>query len=988
MKKKIFLQIYILIFILFASINLKAQYSGGSGTSLDPYQIANADDLIELSNTPANWVYGTYFIQTANIIFNANETLVDWDGDGTATWDAEDQLGFSPIGDDVTIFDGVYDGQGHTITNFYINRPTEYFIALFGWPRNNVVIKNLGMVDCAITGARMTGAFGGRSSATISNCYNTGNITSIENTAGGIVANNEGTISNCYNTGNISGSTEVGGVVGANAPGTLNYCYNTGSITGSSYTGGITGFNSGAINDYCLWNTETSLPTTVGVAYTFPGAYSAGAVGKTTAEMKIQSTYTDAGWDFVGETTNGSNNHWAISGTLNNGYPYLYFSYPPGNALDFDNWSTNSDEYFKITPNQTVTGNFTVEGWFLAYSTNHFPLFSGRGPGAGSSFHLQIQNGNTIHSDIGNGTSWIINSSDASVNYSLNQWNHIAYVVESDGSTVSYTVYLNGVEVGQGSTSSALSPMLCLSGGEMYIGAGAPGFSERIDGKLDEVRLWNTARNITEIKSTMYTEITGSESGLVAYYNCNEESGNIINDLTNSQNGTFQDASNPTWTESYALVAPEPTAATSITESGFTANWTAPVTGTAGGYYLDVDDNSDFSSLIVDGQDVTGATYYDVTGLSPTTTYYYRVRAYKSSVGDEGTWHYSNPISVTTNAPMSPPGNALDFDGVNDYVSIGNWSVPANITVEAWVYPTDISGPRQIASQFNAWSTSTSYILRLDNGVPGLYLSDGNDAHAFILNATQTLNTNEWCHIAATYDGTTAKIYINGILNIEAPVSINLLQTTTVSHIIGKSLLYGAYFSGKIEEVRYWNYARTNCEVQQAMSTELVGNEAGLIAYYDFNQGVAGGDNTAITTLTDKTGNHNGTLTSFALTGTTSNFVTSDASITGTGTFSDEFAPVPDVATLTDVTDECSATPTAPTATDACAGTVTGTTTTTFPITTQGTTVVTWTYDDGNGNSSTQTQNVVIDDVTAPITPTLADVTEECSATPTAPTTT
>ncbi len=95
-------------------------------------------------------------------------------------------------------------------------------------------------------------------------------------------------------------------------------------------------------------------------------------------------------------------------------------------------------------------------------------------------------------------------------------------------------------------------------------------------------------------------------------------------------------------------------------------------------------------------------------------------------------------------------------------------------------------------------------------------------------------------------------------------------------------------------------------------------------------------------------------------------------------------APVPDVATLSDVTDECSVTSlTDPTATDNCGGAVTVTNDATLPITTQGTTVVTWTYDDGNGNTSTQTQNVVIDDITAPVpdVATLSDVTDECSVT-------
>ncbi len=85
---------------------------------------------------------------------------------------------------------------------------------------------------------------------------------------------------------------------------------------------------------------------------------------------------------------------------------------------------------------------------------------------------------------------------------------------------------------------------------------------------------------------------------------------------------------------------------------------------------------------------------------------------------------------------------------------------------------------------------------------------------------------------------------------------------------------------------------------------------------------------------------------------------------------------------------ECSGTPTAPTTTDACKGIITGTTTTLFPITTQGTTVVTWTFDDGNGNSTTANQNVILDDITAPVTPVLSNVIRECSSTPAAPTTT
>ena len=96
----------------------------------------------------------------------------------------------------------------------------------------------------------------------------------------------------------------------------------------------------------------------------------------------------------------------------------------------------------------------------------------------------------------------------------------------------------------------------------------------------------------------------------------------------------------------------------------------------------------------------------------------------------------------------------------------------------------------------------------------------------------------------------------------------------------------------------------------------------------------------------------------------------------------DTIPPVADIADLDEVTAECSVDSlTAPTATDNCSGSIIATTTTTFPITAQGTTEVTWTYIDEVGNISTQTQNVLIADVSAPIADVsdLDDVTAECS---------
>ncbi|MBK9355884.1 MAG: choice-of-anchor L domain-containing protein [Bacteroidales bacterium] len=103
-------------------------------------------------------------------------------------------------------------------------------------------------------------------------------------------------------------------------------------------------------------------------------------------------------------------------------------------------------------------------------------------------------------------------------------------------------------------------------------------------------------------------------------------------------------------------------------------------------------------------------------------------------------------------------------------------------------------------------------------------------------------------------------------------------------------------------------------------------------------------------------------------------------------TINDILAPVPDVASLPAVTGECSASVlTAPTATDNCSGIITGTTSDPLTYNAQGTYTINWNFNDGNGNTSNSIQTVIVDDVTAPVAPVLADITGECSASVTAP---
>jgi hypothetical protein len=81
----------------------------------------------------------------------------------------------------------------------------------------------------------------------------------------------------------------------------VTYCYSTGAVNGSYRVGGLVGFSWVECATASFWDTQTSGQAT-----------SAGGIGKTTAEMQTAATFLDAGWDFVGEVANGTEDLWWI----------------------------------------------------------------------------------------------------------------------------------------------------------------------------------------------------------------------------------------------------------------------------------------------------------------------------------------------------------------------------------------------------------------------------------------------------------------------------------------------------------------------------------------------------------------------------------------------------------------------------------------------------------------------------------------------------
>ncbi|MGC8990307.1 MAG: LamG-like jellyroll fold domain-containing protein, partial [Verrucomicrobiia bacterium] len=192
------------------------------------------------------------------------------------------------------------------------------------------------------------------------------------------------------------------------------------------------------------------------------------------------------------------------------------------------------------------------------------------------------------------------------------------------------------------------------------------------------------------------------------------------------------------------------------------------------------------------------------------------------------------PVTVNGTAPVVSnvaAGSALWFDGSDDYLSVSGATVPVGndpYTIEAWIKP-DQMGTRGIVGWGQWGAGNQTNALRL-TGDGLLNYWWGNDLAA----STGSL-VGAWHHVAASFDGTYRRLYLDGTLVAEdrpsghgVPDGRNLRIGSTNN---------GEFFAGQIDEVRIWVVARSAEEIRGAMYERLAGTEQGLTGYWRFDEG-------------------------------------------------------------------------------------------------------------------------------------------------------
>lgn len=325
--------------------------------------------------------------------------------------------GWTPIGDSTTNFSGIFDGNGYTISNLYINRPTESNIGLFGMTSSYSTILGTQLLNVNVTGDSKVGALIGDNSGMVAGSYSTGSVEG-SGTVGGLIGNSTpaglisssyssanvtstgdnigglvgqlfyGTLESSYSSGTVNGGNQVGGLIGRNFGGDVSNCYSESSVTGTDQTGGLVGYNGSATVDKSysvgpvtcagsskggliganssstttnsFWNTETS---TLGTSY--------GGTGKTTVQMRAIETYNDPvgtdglneAWDILPSTDPGFS-MWTIVDTVS--YPTLV-----GAGLSLSDAFSQDTGYYLIENFEDLE---TMVSFFLPYSSAKYRL--------------------------------------------------------------------------------------------------------------------------------------------------------------------------------------------------------------------------------------------------------------------------------------------------------------------------------------------------------------------------------------------------------------------------------------------------------------------------------------------------------------------------------------------------------------------------------------------------------------------------------------
>jgi hypothetical protein len=206
--------------------------------------------------------------------------------------------------------------------------------------------------------------------------------------------------------------------------------------------------------------------------------------------------------------------------------------------------------------------------------------------------------------------------------------------------------------------------------------------------------------------------------------------------------------------------------------------------------------------------------------------------------------------STTTVVETSSTCMSLDFDGVDDFVSISESLLNNRTsgTIETWVYSDTVNDETIISKQRD--SVNTYSVFSIGYSVSGTGHGNGGSSGAMYFHgrngtgsspSQQSVQAGIWQHIAVTFSSSKTIFYIDGVAVGTTLGNFSIPNDMSSVTKIGSWHSHGNEFDGKLYEFRIWDAERSQSQIQSNMNTLLTGSEAGLralLTYDEFNTGV------------------------------------------------------------------------------------------------------------------------------------------------------
>jgi glucose/arabinose dehydrogenase/PKD repeat protein len=486
-----------------------------------------------------------------------------------------------------------------------------------------------------------------------------------------------------------------------------------------------------------------------------------------------------------------------------------------GNALSFNGSSARVT--VPDSPSLRPTNAMTLEAWVFPTTVNtawRDVIYKGS-----DDYYLSATSSNSGRPVGGGIFGGSYGEAYGTSNLAANAWTHLAATY--DGAML--RLYVNGTQV----SSTARSGSIKASAGPLTFGSD-PLYGQYLAGRIDEVRIYNSALTQTQIQTDMATPLEG--------------------------------ASPPDTTPPGA---PSGVDATAVSATQINLTWTAASDNVGVSQYR-IERCQGAGCSVFTEIATSPTTSYSDTGRSPSTSYSYRVRAQDAALN---LGPYSNTDTATTPAASAglvaaysfnegsganvadasgsgnagsigsatwttagKYGNALSFNGSNARVTIPDapsLRLTNRMTLEAWVNPTTVN---------RAWrdviykGDDNYYLSATSSRNPAVPVGGGRFGNASIeVNGTAALVVGTWTHLALTYDGAALRLFVNGTQVASRARTGNLLTSANPLQIGGDSI-YGQHFSGTIDEVSVYNQARTATQIQEDMLAPIAGGPLPLIA--------------------------------------------------------------------------------------------------------------------------------------------------------------